>query len=173
MTGPRDFSSRGRGPASTTVARVVLITGGLALLLSCFAAWDAWMGDRDARLSLDQAHRETEATRARLQVLKARAGPEQTLAAKALLTAEAPPPRVVSDLLRLMPPDVRLEGLGLTYGASLQVDLQVVARGTAAYDLFVDRLEQSPLFTDVLPGDENRGGEVRAAIQATYRGAGL
>jgi hypothetical protein len=47
--------------------------------------------------------------------------------------------------------------------------VDVIARSAPAYDQFLDRLQRSPLFADVLPGDENRDGELRTSIQMTYR----
>jgi len=57
----------------------------------------------------------------------------------------------------------------MTYGEPLGVSMDVVARTASSYDLFLDRLQRSPLFTDVLPGEENRDGELRTSIRMTYR----
>jgi hypothetical protein len=94
------------------------------------------------------------------------------LAAQALLTADAPPSRVVAELSRLMPADVRLENLRLVYGSRLQVEMRVSARAAGSYDVFIDRLERSPSFSEVLPGDENREGELRALVRAVWRAPG-
>ena len=69
----------------------------------------------------------------------------------------------------LMPGDVRLEAVSLSYGEPLGLQIDVSARAATSYDLFLDRLQRSPLFADVLSGEENRDGELRTSIQMTYR----
>jgi hypothetical protein len=69
-----------------------------------------------------------------------------------------------------MPPDVRLESVSMHYGDRLELEMRVVARSSSAYDLFLEKLQSSPLFERVLPGEENRDGEVQAAVRAAYRG---
>ena len=97
--------------------------------------------------------------------------PTRLLSARALLTAEAPPPRVLADLEALLPGDVRLMALTLDYGERLDAGhAGSAARQPASYDLFLQRLQQSPLFADVRPGEETRDGGVRAQVQAAYRG---
>ncbi len=85
---------------------------------------------------------------------------------KALGVSEA---TISRDLAAILPADVRLESLTLNYGARLELDLRVVARGAAAYDLFLKRCQESPLFRDVVPGAENRDGEVATTVRAAYR----
>jgi hypothetical protein len=149
------------------------LAGAAALVLaaSAWQALDASREGRRVRASLEQARDASESALARAQALDARdAG--QVLAAQALLTADAPPSRVVAELSRLMPGDVRLEGLNLVYGTRLHVEMRVFARTAGAYDAFMERLERSPSFSDVLPGDENRDGELRAVVRAAWRGPG-
>src|SRR5207245_1204049 len=100
---------------------------------------------------------------------RGRGEPGQAIAYQAFVTAEAPPPRVLADLVALMPGDVRLDAVSMTYGEPLGLRVEVVARTPSSYDLFLDRLQRSPLFTDVLSGEENRDGELRTSIQMTYR----
>ena len=100
---------------------------------------------------------------------EARKGPDACWSARASFTAESPPPRVLADLETLLPPDVRLLALSLDYGERLALRLQVAARRAASYDLFLQRLQESPLFTDVRPGEEVRDGGVRAQVEAAYR----
>jgi len=169
----RDFSSRPRPQGMTRGEVAVIGAAGLILAWSLYTAGRAWAEHRQVRASVEQARREAEAVRARTQAYESQRDPNQLLATQALLTAEAPPPRVVGELSLLLPADVRLESLNLTYGRRLELEMGVSARAASSYDLFLDRLEQSPLFTDVLPGDENRDGELRARVRATYRGAGL
>jgi len=116
-----------------------------------------------------ETRRESEATQSRVRELEARRDPAQGIAYQALLTTEAPPPRVLADLVALMPGDVRLDAVSLSYGEPLGMRVDLVARNAASYDLFLDRLQRSPLFADVLPGEENRDGELRTSIQMTYR----
>jgi hypothetical protein len=123
------------------------------------------------RARLDQARAETEAVQARAQGLSD-TDPGRVLSTQALLSADAPPARVVSELAALLPGDVRLEGLSLTYGGRLQLEMRVSAREATSYDLFLDRLGRSPSFAEVLPGSENRQGEVHATVHAVWRGAG-
>jgi hypothetical protein len=48
--------------------------------------------------------------------------------------------------------------------------MQVSAKAGGAYEAFLQRLEGSPLFDDVVPGEETRDGGVSASIQLRYRG---
>lgn len=164
----RDFSTqpRRRGPGPLELGLLAL--GGAALLFSAWSAVSARREGARVRASLDQARAEAQALQARAQ------GKDglPVLAAQALLTADAPPSRIVSELANLMPGDVRLESLRLVYGARVEVEMRVAAREAASYDAFLDRLARSQAFADVLPGDENREGEVRAMVRAVWRGAG-
>src|SRR6185295_13332114 len=165
----RDFSSRPRRRGARPVDLVILAVGGAAFLVSAYATADAWNGLQRARVRVDEARRDSDQTQARVRELEARREPAQAMAYQALLTAEAPPPRVLADLVALMPGDVRLDSVTLSYGDPLGVRVDVVSRNASSYDLFLDRLQRSPLFTDVLPGEENREGELRTSIQMTYR----
>jgi hypothetical protein len=113
-----------------------------------------------------ETQRATERTRA----LQRGKGAVEMLASRALLSAEAPPPRVLADLEAICPRDVRLNGLSLAYGESLILDMKVAARQGRAYDDFLKRLGESPLFADVVPETEARDGEVLATIRARYTG---
>lgn len=168
----RDFSTHPRRSRLTRVQQAALGGGVVALVLSTHTAWEAWGDYREARGSLEQARGQAEAGRARAQALEGSRGTDE-VAQQALLTAEAPPPRILTELGLLLPGDVRLEALSLTYGRRLHVEMRVAARRAVSYDLFLDRLEQSPLFSEVVPGDEGREGEVRATIRARFRGTGL
>lgn len=168
----RDFSSRPRRRRATTTEKVLAGVAALLLAASAWQAAGAWQESRRVRASLQRARGDSESAVARAQAFGARRDPGQVLAAQALLTAEAPPPRVVAELSRLMPGDVRLEGLKLVYGTRIQVEMRVSARTAASYDEFMDRLERSPSFAEVLPGDENRDGELRAVVRAAWRGPG-
>ena len=83
---------------------------------------------------------------------------------------QAAPPRLLSDLAALMPADVKLDSLALTYGDAIGMSMQVSARSGGAYEAFLQRLESSPRFEEVVPGEETRDGGVTASIQMRYRG---
>jgi hypothetical protein len=168
----RDFSSRPRRRPATSVEKLLAWVAGAVLAASAWHALGEWRDARRVRASLQQARGQSQAAVGRAQAFDARRGPGHVLAAQALLTADAPPSRVVSELSRLMPGDVRLDGLRLAYGNRLQLEMRVSARTAAAYDEFIGRLERSAWFSDVLPGDENRQGELRAVVRAVWRGAG-
>jgi hypothetical protein len=165
----RDFSTRPQrsGPAALEVAAVAL--AGLALLWASYAAFASRRDARERRASVEEARRDLESTRTRLSALESRAG-DVALARQTLLTLDAPPPRVLASLGELMPDDVRLEGISLRYGERLELEMRVIARSSTAYDVFLERLQSSPSFESVFPGEENRDGEVRAAVRAGYRG---
>jgi len=93
----------------------------------------------------------------------------EALVSQMVLTAAAPPPLVLSDLAATLPPDVRLQDLTLSYGGTLEVEMRVAARRAVAYDQFLSRLGESRRFENVVPGAENRDGEVLATVRATYR----
>lgn len=165
----RDFSSKPRRRAAAPLDLVLLALGAGALVLSMYTVSNAWSGQRRATARAEETRREAEASLARVRELEARREPGHGIASQALLTADAPPPRVLADLVALMPGDVRLDGVTLTYGEPLGLQVDVAARSASSYDLFLDRLQRSPLFADVLPGDENRDGELRTSIRMTYR----
>jgi hypothetical protein len=164
-----DFSTRGRRPETQTGDLAFLGVSGLAFVLALASAAGAWSDLRRADADLKKARNEAEAVALQVRTHEASKGPNAVLSARALLTAEVPPPRVLADLEALLPPDVRLLALTLDYGERLALSLQVSARRAASYDLFVQRLQESPLFTDVRPGEEVRDGGVRAQVQAAYR----
>jgi Tfp pilus assembly protein PilN len=165
-----DFSTRGRRAEARTGDLVLLAVAGLALSLAITSAAGGWGDLRRANADLDQARRETQAAVDRARALEGRKGPDAVLSTRAFLTAEAPPQRVLADLETLLPADVRLIALTLDYGDRLDLGLQIAARHAASYDRFLQALQQSPLFTDVRPGEEVRDGGVRAQVQAAYRG---
>jgi hypothetical protein len=68
----------------------------------------------------------------------------------------------------VLPPDVRLERLSLAYGRELAVEMAVVARDPRAFDRLLERLDAAPRLRDVRPGPENREGEVRTVVRATW-----
>lgn len=145
----------------------------LAMALAVGAGLDARAALRErseARAALDALRSDLAAAQRRLTGLDARRrGDGERLAARARLTVEAPPHRVLGDLSALLPPEVRLSELNLAYGDELRVEVQLVARRASAYDAFLDRLAASERFSDVTPGPEARTGELRASVSARYR----
>ena len=164
-----DFSTRGR-PAETRSGELAFLgVSALALVLAVTSAAGAWRDLRRAQEDLERTRHETESLALQARAHEDRKGPDAVLSARALLTAESPPPRVLADLETLLPADVRLLGLNMEYGERLALRLQVAARRAASYDLFLQRLQDSPLYTDVRPGEEVRDGGVRAQVEAAYR----
>jgi hypothetical protein len=168
----RDFSSqrRRRRPQPVDVGLVGI--GLLTVLLASYATGTSWAEFKRARQHVTDVRRDTQAAQAQLKTLEQHAAPTAALGSQALFSTEVPPPRVLSELSALMPPDVKLESVGLTYGDGIAIQIQVSAKTAAGYEAFLQRLGSSPLFDDVVPGEESRDGGVSASIQAHYRGAG-
>jgi hypothetical protein len=165
-----DFSTGVRRPDVRTADLAFLAVTALALSLAVTSAAGAWGDLRRATANVLKVRSEGEAASLLARAHESRKGPDAALSARAFLTAEAPPPRVLADLEELLPPDVRLRTLTLYYGERLDLAMEIAARRAASYDLFVQRLQESPLFTGVRPGEEARDKGVRAQVRATYRG---
>jgi hypothetical protein len=161
----RDFSSRAAGaPPRLSAERVAAAGAALVFVADCAQAWRASAELDYAKTTLAEASASPAVAREPMPA----AAPGRT---PALLTAVAPPPVVLADIAALAPPDVRLGSVALNYGGPLTVDIAVVARRASDYDLFLERLASSPRFTAVTPGEEDREGELRANIRATYQPA--
>jgi hypothetical protein len=164
-----DFSTRRRrrtlGTADMGLLGIALTT----LVLAGYATSTSWASLKKVRQDVDDTRREAGEAQARLRSAEGRRTPGESLATQAYSSVEAAPPRLLADLGALMPPDVRLDGLSLTYGETVQVEMQVRARTSAAYDMFLQALEASPQFTGVLPLEESRGRPMRGSVRATYR----
>jgi Tfp pilus assembly protein PilN len=144
--------------------------GLLTLIFAGYATGTSWADFKRARQHVADVRRDTEAAQARLKTMEARSAPTAALATQALLSADAAPPRVLADLAALMPPDVKLDSLSLTYGEGIGLTMRVSARSGGAYEAFLQRLEGSPSFDEVVPGEETRDGGVSASIDVRYRG---
>jgi hypothetical protein len=170
VSAERDFSSRPRrrGPAAADLGLVGV--GALTLLVAGYATGTSWADLKRVRQGVVDARQRSEAAQARLRAMESRSAPTAALATQALLSEEAAPPRVLADLSGLMPADLKLESVALSYGEAITVEMQVSSRSAGSYDAFLQRLEGSPLFEDVVPGEETRGGGVIASISARYRG---
>lgn len=165
----RDFSTRPQPPARSPLDLALVAAGLVALAWSGACAHGSWRDAREKRARVEEARRELTAVRERASS-EAPSSIEAAFSRQALLSIEATPPVVLAALASVLPPDVRLDGLALDYGGSLDLQLRVVARDASAYDLFLSRLEASPQFAAVTPGEENRDGEVRATVRASYGG---
>jgi Tfp pilus assembly protein PilN len=165
-----DFSTRPRrrlwraDTALTFAACAALVAAGLLF-------WQASADLDRRRKEVARAAREADEITERVRVVEGKRSPgDAVLAAQARETAEAPPPRIVEELSALLPADVRLQSLDLDYRERLVLDLHVVAQHAEAYDLFLARLAESKRFGDVVPGPENRQGELTASVRMSYRG---
>jgi hypothetical protein len=165
MSGQPDFSTAPRPRRAPVWERLALAVACAALLLSGFAAWRAREEALAARARLAEVRREVEAASGRLRVFES-----QIRAVSPLLPAvEAPPVRVVAVLASVLPRDARLEGLTIDYERGV-LELRVVAREAAAWDLLLDRLEREPHLREVEPGPEARDAEVRSVVRARWAG---
>lgn len=170
MIPERDFSTR-RRPRGRRAGDVALLAVAVALLAAAiYVAGSAWADARHARASVEEVRQEIAAAEARAKALQAAAGAEGAVGARAVWSAEAPPPRVVAALAQMLPRDVRLETLTLRYGAQLQVEMTLTAHTAADYDRFLQALESSPAFDGIVLGDESRADAVRASVRARYHG---
>ncbi len=166
-----DFSSRRRSGAPSAREQALLAGALLLVLASGAGAGSAWSQARNARVELERARRSLDEVRARTRSLdETRRSAAAAVRAQLLTSLDAPPSRVLADVAALMPRDVRLDSVALGYGERVELELTVVARGSSAYDLFLERLAESPSFADLTPGPENRDGEVRATVRVTHRG---
>lgn len=166
-----DFSTRSDASRSRKSWETLLLAVGAALFVaSVGGAPDAVRDAREREAAIAALRQEVEGLRGRLRGLEARrrTGGDQ-LTSQLVLTAEAPPTRVLAEITELLPPDVRLESVGLAYGARLDVEAVAVARSPASYDLFLERLAASPLFSEILPGPEAREAEMRGTLRMAYR----
>jgi Tfp pilus assembly protein PilN len=166
----RDFSSRPRRRRPQPVDLGLIGIGLLTLIFAGYATGTSWADFKRARQHVADVRRDTQAAQARLRTMEARSAPTAALATQALLSADAAPPRVLADLAALMPPDVKLDSLSLAYGEGIGLTMRVSAKSGGAYEAFLQRLEGSSAFDEVVPGEETRDGGVSASIDVRYRG---
>jgi hypothetical protein len=166
----RDFSSRPRRRPPQPVDLGLIGIGVLTLIFAGYATGTSWADFKRARQHVADVRRDTEAAQARLKTMEARSAPTAALATQALLSTDAAPPRVLAELAALMPPDLKLDSLALSYGEGIGMSMHVSAKNAGAYEAFLQRLEASPLFEEVVPGEETRDGGVAASIEMRYRG---
>ena len=166
----RDFSSRPRRRPPQPVDLGLIGIGVLTLIFAGYATGTSWADFKRARQHVADVRRDTQAAQARLKTMEARSAPTAALATQALLSTDAAPPRVLAELAALMPPDLKLDSLSLSYGEGIGMSMHVSAKNAGAYEAFLQRLEASALFEEVVPGEEARDGGVAASIEMRYRG---
>ena len=165
-----DFSTNPRHPRLGMTELALLAGAALAVAAAAHTAQRASRAQRDAQAAVAALDSEIERTRRQVRVLEVqRGGPADVLASQVLLTADAPPSLVLSELELLMPPDVRLAGIGLRYGERLELNLTLRARADSAYDALLTRLADSPRFDSLTPTREDRGDELTAQLEITFR----
>ncbi len=166
-----DFSSSPRPPSRRFIDLAAL---GLATILGTAAAHAAWDASRllaQARAALLAKRDEIAADQAAIRVQEARSARlSEGLTAQILASHERTPQHVLSTIGRLLPAGARLDNVTLAYGTEVEVDLHIVAREPATYDRFLERIEESPAFRDIVFGSENRNGEMQVSLKAVYRG---
>jgi Tfp pilus assembly protein PilN len=165
----RDFSTRRRPPRRRAGDVALLALACLLLAAALYSAGAAWADERRAGASLHHVRQEIAAAADRVKTLQAPSGGPGAVGARAVLSVEAPPPRVVAAIAEMLPPDVRLESLTLRYGAELEVEMVLTARTAAEYDRFLQALESSPAFDRVVLGNETRTVAVKASVRARYQ----
>jgi len=166
VTRQPDFRSAPRA-AGTGWASALVVAGVLAAGVASYQALGAREEAREAGARLAEATREVAALKTRHAALEARAA----AGGQALLAVDAPPSRIVADVATLLPPDVRLERLAIDYQRGGTLEMLVVARDAAAWDLLLERLERAPRIREVEPGPEARAAEVRSVVRARWSAA--
>jgi hypothetical protein len=61
-----------------------------------------------------------------------------------------------------------VERLSIVYGEEIALEMRVVARDAIAWDLTLERLEETRFLEEVSPGPEYRDGEVRTTVSARW-----
>ena len=155
----RDFSSRPRRRPPQPVDLGLIGIGVLTLILAGYATGTSWADFKRARQHVDDVRRDTEAAQARLKTMEARSAPTAALATQALLEhGRRPAARSSPRWRRCCPRTSSSTTLSLTYGDGIGMSMQVSrARAAAPTRPFLQRLEASPLFEEVVPGEEARG----------------
>ncbi len=163
-----DLSSRPRtrpGHAEWWIA----VVGVLALAWSGAGALRARAEAARARAALSVVEADSARGEARLRALGTRApGEAERLARRVALNAEAPVPNVLAELTGLMPQDVRLRSLQISYEDDVSLEAQVEARSVEAWDSFLDRLTASRRFRRIEPGPEAREGALLVSVRMLY-----
>lgn len=167
MSRQPDFRSGPRGPQPRLWQVGWLGLGALVLALAGYQALAARAEAGAAEARLAGVTREVAALASRRAALAARA----RAGSDPLAALDAPPARIVADVASVLPPDARLDRLAIDYGRGGALELLVVARDAASWDLLLERLERSPRIHDVEPGPEARAAEVRSVVRARWSAA--
>jgi hypothetical protein len=167
VTRQPDFSTTRRAGPASAWARLALLACALAPLFTAAQAFRAREEARAASERLAEVNRDVVAVTARRRALEGR----DRLAGGTLLPAEdAPPARIVADVARVLPGPVRLERLSIDYSRGGALEMLVVARDAAAWDLLLERLEAAGSLREVEPGPEARDAEIRSVVRARWTG---
>jgi len=168
-----DFSTRPRSSRAGAPDRLLLAAGIVALLASANAGLAARRWASEAESVARETRSELNEARRRLSELETRPGAADVAAAQVILTTDAPPARVLTELEAAMGRDLRLSAVSLRYREQLSVDLRVEAREPTAYDALLARLSSSDRFVGLAPGPEDREGELSAQLSARYDPRGV
>jgi len=165
VTRQPDFSSGPRATPGRLLGRFALAAGGVAVLAAALLWFQARNERQVAERRLAEVGREVALARDHVLALRARA---RAARAGELAPEDAPPARIVSEIARMLPDDVRLERLVIDYRGGGTLELQVVARDAGAWDRVLQRLESQPRIREAEPGPEARAAEVRSLVRARW-----
>ncbi len=165
-----DFSTRGQRQRLHPLDAALVALALALLAVSAASAWRAWSGLRRSEALLAEAQQALQSDQNRMAELTSQRGTAgKEAVARAELTFAAPPARVLADLEQALPAAVRLDGVTLAYGESLDVEIRVLARTPEAYDRFIERLGAGGRFVDLTFGAETRTADMKATVKARYR----
>ena len=168
MTRQPDFRTAPSGTKAWGWDAAWLAIGVLAALVASYQAVSAREEAHGAAARLADVTREVATLQARESAVAAQAA---AAGGRALLAEEVPPARIVAEIAAALPPDVRLDRLAIDYERGGALELLVVARDAAAWDLLLERLERAPRIREVEPGPEARAAEVRSVVRARWSAA--
>ena len=163
-----DFSTTPRSwrPPLWEIVAVVVAVALLGVALR--TAWTTRRDSRAARDRLAAVRREVVSMQARVQAFGARAAAGGGLLTQAAAAGESPPERIVAQLAHALPEAARVERLSIVYGEEITIEMRVVARDATAWDLTLERLEETRFLEEVSPGPEQRDGELRTTVRARW-----
>jgi lambda repressor-like predicted transcriptional regulator len=165
-----DFSTSPRPRRPPLRDLLAIVVGLVALGFALHTAWSARRQADQSRDRLLSVRREVTALESRLRSVSARAGAGSELLARAAAASEAPPERIVAALAEVLPEDVRVDRLSIAYGEVVSLDLRLVSRDAAGWDLALARLVEAGTLEKVTPGPERRDGEIRTTVTAEWKG---
>ncbi len=163
-----DFSTT---PRSRRLPLWEIVAVVVAVALLGVALRTAFTTRRDSRAARDRlaaVQRDVVSMRARVQAYGARVAAGGGLLTQAAAAGESPPERIVAQLGRVLPEAARVERLSIVYGEEITLEMRVVARDAIAWDLTLERLEETRFLEEVSPGPEHRDGEVRTTVSARW-----